>query len=85
MPIAAEGKQTRVIVIPRPLEDFFYERLTSRYADRPDVRVVVDRRVGERRARRWETSPEPLTDRRRGERRSADVAWSLDDMPFAVS
>jgi hypothetical protein len=85
MPIAAAGKQTRVIVIPRPLEGFFYERLTSLYADRADVQIVVDRRVSERRAERWTPGPGPLTDRRRGDRRSADVAWSLRDMPFAVS
>lgn len=78
------GGQTRVIVIPRPLEDFFYERLASRYAGRPDVKVVVDRRVGERRARHWAAGPGPLSDRRRSDRRSSGVAWSLHDMPFAV-
>ena len=53
MPGTADGREPKVIVIPRPLEGFFYERLTSRYADRADVRVIVDRRVGERRAGRW--------------------------------
>ncbi len=85
MPGSADGQQTRVIVIPRPLEDFFFERLSSRYAGRPDVRVIVDRRVGERRARRWAAGPGPLTDRRRADRRVGGVVWSLDDMPFAVS
>jgi hypothetical protein len=75
----------RVIVIPRQLEEFFYDRLSSRFEGRPEVKVVVDRRVGERRARRWATGPGPLTDRRRTERRDAEVAWSLADMPFAVS
>jgi hypothetical protein len=82
---AAQQRQPRVIVIPRPLEGFFYERLTARYAGRADVKVVVDRRVGERRAERWSFGPGPLTDRRHGDRRSADVVWSLRDMPFAGS
>ncbi len=85
MPVTAEGEQTRIVVIPRPLEGFFYERLASRYAGRNDVSVVVDRRVGERRAQRWSTGPGPLTDRRRNDRRRAQVMWSLGDMPFAVS
>jgi hypothetical protein len=85
MPVTAEGEQTRVIVIPRPLEAFFFERLADRYAGRDDVRVVVDRRVGERRAVRWSVGPGPLTDRRRGDRRRAPMVWSLGEMPFAVS
>ena len=85
MPGAADGQEPKVIVIPRPLEGFFYERLTSRYADRVDVKVIVDRRVGERRARRWTSGPGPLSDRRLSDRRNPDVVWSLRDMPFAVS
>jgi hypothetical protein len=76
---------TKIIVVPRPLEGFFYERLAERYADRDDVRVVVDRRVGERRRQRWVTGSEPLSERRRSDRRDGTVAWSLADMPFAVS
>jgi hypothetical protein len=85
MPVTADGVQTKVIVIPRQLEQFFYQRLCARYAERGDVRVVVDRRLGERRARRWTAGPEPLTDRRHTERRDSVAAWTLPDMPFAVS
>jgi hypothetical protein len=75
----------RVIVIPRQLEGFFYERLTSEFAGRDDVRVVVDRRVGERRRPRWVDGAGPFTERRRTERRAEAVAWSLPDMPFSAS
>lgn len=75
----------RVIVIPRQLEDYFYERLTTSFAGRGDVKVVVDRRVGERRRPRWVSGSGPLAERRRSDRRADDVAWSLPDMPFAVS
>ena len=85
MPVTADGVQTKVIVIPRQLEQFFYQRLSARYAERGDVHVVVDRRLGERRARRWTAGPEPLTDRRHTERRDSAAAWTLPDMPFAVS
>jgi hypothetical protein len=75
----------RVIVIPRQLEGFFYERLTSEFAGRDDVRVVVDRRVGERRRPRWVDGAGPFTERRHTERRAEAVAWSLPDMPFSAS
>jgi hypothetical protein len=39
-------------VVPRELEDQLFERLSAHYADQPDVKVIVDRREGERRARR---------------------------------
>ena len=85
MPNTAASRQRKIIVVPRPLEAFFYERLVERYADSPGVLVVVDRRIGERRAKRWSVGPGPLTERRRGDRREGAVAWSLQDMPFAVS
>lgn len=75
----------RTIVIPRQLEGFFRERLTERFADRDDIRIVVDRRVGERRQPRWVSGPGPLSDRRQSERRDTAVVWSLADMPFASS
>jgi hypothetical protein len=81
----AEGVLPRVIVIPRPLESHFYERLSKRYAGRDDVVVVVDRRVGERRHARWVTGPGPFTERRRGDRRGQVGTWSLPDMPFSAS
>lgn len=80
-----QSAEPRVIVIPRQLEGFFYERLTARYADRSDVRVIVDRRVGERRRPRWVSGAGPFTERRRGDRRAETVVWSLADMPFSAS
>ncbi len=83
---ATTSAPTRVIVIPRQLEGFFYERLTSEFAGRDDVRVVVDRRVGERRQPRWVSGAGPFTDRRHaGDRRSGATVWSLPDMPYSAS
>jgi hypothetical protein len=73
-----------VIVIPRQLEEFFYERLTRRFVEREDVRVVVDRRAGQRREPRV-SDPGPLADRRRGERRDTSTTWTLADMPVLMS
>jgi len=76
----------KIIVVPRPLEGFFFARLVERYRGRDDVRVIVDRRVGERRRTdRYVCGPSPLSDRRRHDRRDRDVAWSLPDMPLSVS
>ena len=85
MPDAAQNVQPRTIVIPRELEGHFYGRLAERFAGRDDVRLVVDRRVGERRRPRWVSGSGPFTERRGGDRRDADVVWSLPDMPFAAS
>jgi hypothetical protein len=83
---AAAATRQKTIVVPRPLEAFFLARLQERYAGRDDVRVIVDRRVGERRHRdRYVCGPSPLSDRRRQDRRDRDVAWSLPDMPLSVS
>jgi hypothetical protein len=49
------------------------------------VRVVVDRRSGERRRPRWVSGAGPFTERRHGERRTEAAAWSLPDMPFSAS
>jgi hypothetical protein len=85
MPAQAQSVQ-KVIVIPRQLEGFFLERLGKVYESREDVRVVVDRRVGERRRPRWVSGSGPFSERRRGDRRDADdVRWSLPDMPFLAS
>lgn len=82
----AEAGQKKVIVVPRPLEAFFYERLRERYAGRDDVEVVVDRRVGERRRRdRYVCGPGPLSERRQGDRRTSAVSWSLPEMPLSAS
>jgi hypothetical protein len=39
-------------VVPRELEDQLFDRLSAHYAEQADVEVIVDRRQGERRARR---------------------------------
>jgi len=80
-----QSERTRVIVIPRPLEGHFYERLAERFAEREDVAVIVDRRTGERRHDRWVSGPGPFSERRRGDRRDQVAAWSLPDMPFSAS
>ena len=85
MPAQAQSVQ-KVIVIPQQLEDYFLERLSRVYAGREDVRVVVDRRVGERRRPRWVSGSGPFSERRHGDRREADeVSWSLPEMPFSAS
>ena len=85
MPAQAQRAQ-KVIVIPQQLEDYFLERLSRVYEGREDVRVVVDRRAGERRRPRWVSGSGPFSERRHGDRREADAAsWSLPEMPFSAS
>ncbi len=80
------AKKARVIVIPRELEGFFYERLSERYQGNPNVRVIVDRRKNDRRSRAaYQLGPGPLADRRRGDRRNEGPRWSLAEMPFSAS
>ncbi|HEV2982491.1 MAG TPA: hypothetical protein VGX51_13770 [Solirubrobacteraceae bacterium] len=38
-------------VVPRPLEDELFDKLTAYYADEDNVTVIVDRRRFDRRAR----------------------------------
>jgi len=68
----------RTIVVPRPLVPYFHDRLVRLYADRPDIEVVIDRRIGERRRRQTVAR---INERRRGERRMHDHPWSLLEMP----
>jgi hypothetical protein len=67
-----------VIVVPRPLAEHFRDRLAGLYAGRDDVRVIVDRRMAERRCG---ADRPPAGDRRRGERRDTAPSWSLLEMP----
>ena len=76
--------QTRVVVVPKPLATFFFDRLSRLYAGRPDVRVVIDRRVGQRR-RAADAPPPQVPERRQGDRRVEAVYWSLEDMPFVAA
>jgi hypothetical protein len=82
MDAAPARPASKTIVVPRQLEGFFYERLRGRYAHRPDVLVVLDRRVAERRSRVGRART-PLKERRYGDRRSGGGYWSLAEMPFA--
>jgi hypothetical protein len=75
---SATAREKKVIIIPRGLEDFFYDRLCRRYAGRSDVTILVDRRWGERRAIEQAVLPE----RRREDRRRSTTAWALPEMPF---
>ncbi len=84
MPVTTSAPP-RVIVIPRQLEGYFYDRLSAQFAGRGDVRVVVDRRSGERRRPRYVSGAGPFTERRRGERRDETPVWSLPEMPFSAS
>ena len=86
MPGSTQSAQPRLIVIPRQLEGFFYERLTRQFAGRDDLTVVVDRRVGR--------APTPALGRRAPGRSASGAAataatatssWSLPDMPFSAS
>jgi len=83
--MTTQSAQPRLIVIPRQLEGYFYDRLTTSFAERSDVKVVVDRRTGERRRPRWVSGSGPFTERRHGDRRTGTAVWSLPDMPFSAS
>ena len=76
---------SRVVVIPRPLEGFFYERLAQHFAQDEGVRVVVDRRKGERRNQDRERDHRVRSERRTVERRRLPSIWRLSEMPNALS
>jgi hypothetical protein len=55
-------------VVPRELESELLQTLTQRYADEPEVTVIVDRRESERRSRKTDPATAQqrvLRDRRR--------------------
>ena len=81
MAATLEKTEPRVIVVPRPLEGYFYERLRKQFDGRDDVRIVVDRRMADRRRPHWTAAPGPLAERRRTERRAGQVTWSLAGLP----
>jgi hypothetical protein len=62
--------EPRTLVITGPARDRLYERFSRLYWGR-GVEVVVDRRVGERRANRGPVGEE----RRRGDRRRRPPDW----------
>lgn len=50
-------------VIPPEMADELYDRLVAHYADNPDVEVIIDRRLGDRRAGEIDV-PEEVANRR---------------------
>ncbi len=49
-------------VVPRPLADELYPKLTKYYEGEENVRVIVDRREFDRRARRGHAAAPPAAD-----------------------
>ena len=82
MPVPTRSALPRLIVIPRQLEGFFYERLTQQFAGRDDLKVVVAHGTDEGRAPRRFAGAEPLIGQHRSDR---PAAWSLPDMPFSAA
>lgn len=76
-----QGREPRPIVIPRPLEGFFYERLMRRFAERGDLCVIVDRRTSDRRQAQRPAAPSAPVERRKSQRRRERLVWSLADLP----
>lgn len=56
----------RLVFVVAPGERDLYENLVRCFAGRDDVRVLIDRRLGQRRS----GTPRPDSDRRRRDRRS---------------
>jgi hypothetical protein len=75
-----DASQVKTIVVPKALEEFFAEKLRTRYEARADVEVVIDRRDHERRASDVDVPNE--SERRRIDRRVLAGWWSLPDLPF---
>jgi len=59
-------------VVPEPLADELFDKLTRYYADDPNVTVIVDRRKASRRPSDW-----PQENRQRRDRRRARVLGEL--------
>lgn len=70
-------------VVPRELADQLYPKLSQHYSDQPNVTVIVDRRVADRRARSPARRDDPGVQRRvTRDRRRARVAGDL--LPLAT-
>jgi hypothetical protein len=70
---------TDVFIVSRD-EPALHEYLKQHFADRPDVEVILDRRVAERRRR----AEVPRAERRTGGRRGRSVEGDLAALGFAV-
>jgi hypothetical protein len=75
-------------VVPRPLADELYPKLTAYYENEDNVTVIVDRRRFDRRARRRSAGEAPDTGAQRRvvrDRRRARVAGDLPPLARAIS
>lgn len=61
-----------VYVVPRDRTELF-EQLSKEFSNDPEVEVILDRRVGDRRR----SQSAPSVERRRGERRRRDDPWTV--------
>jgi hypothetical protein len=70
--VLAESTETvHLLIVTGPLRDRLYERFARLYANTDDVRVIKDRRYGERRR-----SPRPPeAERRTSDRRQQAPEW----------
>jgi hypothetical protein len=74
-------------VVPRPLADELFDKLSAYYADEDNVTVIVDRRRFDRRARGRRTGDTKVADQRRvvRDRRRARVAGEFPPLARATS
>ena len=69
-------------VVPEPLADELYDKLTAYYADDPNVTVIVDRRKSERRNAGERPEPGPDGEPRRETRDRRRVRAKGDFPPI---
>jgi hypothetical protein len=74
-------------VVPRPLADELFDKLSAYYADEDNVTVIVDRRQFDRRARGRRAGDRQGADQRRvvRDRRRARVAGEFPPLARATS
>jgi hypothetical protein len=74
-------------VVPRPLADELFDKLTAYYADEDNVTVIVDRRRFDRRARGRRAGDAQATEQRRvvRDRRRARVPGEFPPLARATS
>jgi hypothetical protein len=71
MVLAESTGTVHLLIVTGPLRDRLYERFARLYANAEDVRVIKDRRYGERRR-----APRPPdTERRSSDRRQRAAEW----------
>lgn len=65
-----DGERVHLLIVTGPLRERLYERFSRLYAG-TDVRVIIDRRYGERRR----TVRDHSSERRRSDRRCRPAEW----------